>query len=156
MILEGEHLFKGPRQEVWEMFRDPEALSACLPGKSKLTKIDEQHFDGAINIRVGPVSGNFAGGLEVTDEIPPEKCTLVISGRGAAGFVKGIGRIQFVDQGDGITLLQYTGEANIGGTLASVGQRMVDSVAKTMFKAAFDSLDRSLEARLAAKVSGSD
>lgn len=154
MNLEGEHLFKGPRQEVWDMFRDPEALSASLPGKSQLTKIDDQHFEGTINIRIGPVNGSFRGNLEVTDEAPPEKCTLVVQGRGITGFVKGTGHIQFLDQGDGTTLLKYTGEAQIGGTLAGVGQRMIDSVAKTMVKAAFENLNKSLESRLAAKESG--
>ncbi len=154
MNLEGEHLFKGPRPDVWEMIRDPEVLASALPGTQKLNKIDEQHYEGAMNIRIGPVSGAFSGKLEVADEVPPESCTLIVEGKGAPGFAKGTGHVQFEDCGDGTTLLRYNGSVQIGGTLASVGQRMIDSVAKSMIKQAFETLDQALEARLAAKRTG--
>jgi carbon monoxide dehydrogenase subunit G len=154
MNIEGEHVFKGPREDVYEMFRDPEVLGSCIPGTQQLNKIDDQHYEGAINLRVGPVSGTFAGKLEVSDEVPPESCTLSVEGRGSPGFLKGVGHVQFTDQGDGTTLLKYTGDAQIGGTLASVGQRMIDSVSKSIIKQAFDTLDKALEARLAAKSGG--
>ncbi len=156
MNLEGEHLSKGPRQDVWDMIRDPEVLASALPGTQKLNKLDEQHYEGAMNIRIGPVSGAFAGKLEVADEVPPEKCTLIVEGNGAPGFAKGTGYVNFDDCGDGTTLLRYTGSVQIGGTLASVGQRMIDSVAKSMIKQAFETLDKALEARLAAKATGSE
>lgn len=151
MQLEGEHVFKGPREEVYAMFRDPEVLASALPGTQSLNKIDDQHYEGAMNIRIGPVSGSFSGKLEVADEVAPEKCTLIVEGRGAPGFAKGVGRVEFIDQGDGTTLMKYSGDVQIGGTLASVGQRMIDSVAKSMIKTAFETLDKALEARLAAK-----
>jgi uncharacterized protein len=154
MNLEGEHVFKGPREEVYMMFRDPEVLATALPGTQALTKIDDQHYEGAMNIRIGPVSGAFSGKLEVADEVAPEKCTLIVEGRGAPGFAKGTGHVAFTDQGDGTTLLKYSGDVQIGGTLASVGQRMIDSVSKSMIKSAFETLDKALEARLAAKVAG--
>jgi len=154
MKLEGEHVFKGPRAEVYAMFRDPDVLSTCLPGVEKLDKIDDQHYEGAMNLRVGPVSGTFSGKLEVADEIVPEKCTLIVEGKGAPGFAKGTGHVQFIDQEDGITLLKYTGEVQIGGTLASVGQRMIDSVSKSMTRQAFETLDKALEARLLARSTG--
>jgi uncharacterized protein len=151
MNLEGEHLFNDPQQDVWDMIRDPEVLATALPGTQKLNKLDDQHYEGAMNVRIGPVSGAFSGKLEVADEVPPEKCTLIVEGRGAPGFAKGTGHVQFVDNGDGTTLLKYSGDVQIGGTLASVGQRMIDSVSKSMIKQAFDTLDKALEARLAAK-----
>lgn len=154
MNLEGEHVFKGPREDVYMMFRDPEVLASALPGTQSLTKIDDQHYEGAMNIRIGPVSGAFSGKLEVADEVAPEKCTLIVEGRGAPGFAKGTGHVAFTDQGDGTTLLKYSGDVQIGGTLASVGQRMIDSVSKSMIKSAFDTLDKALEARLAAKAAG--
>jgi len=113
----------------------------------KMTKLDESHYEAVLGIRVGPVSANFSGNLSLTDEVPPESVTLVIEGKGGAGFVKGVGYVKFEDLGDETTLLKYTGEANIGGTLASVGQRMIDSVAKSMFKTVFEKLDKILEER---------
>ncbi|MBP9675157.1 MAG: carbon monoxide dehydrogenase subunit G [Anaerolineaceae bacterium] len=147
MKVEGEHLFHAPREVVYEMFNDPDALGAAVPGMQKMVKLDESHYEAAIGIRVGPVSANFSGNLTLTDEVPPESVTLIIEGKGGAGFVKGVGYVKFEDLGDETTLLRYTGEANIGGTLASVGQRMIDSVAKSMFKTVFDKLDKILEER---------
>ena len=90
---------------------------------------------------------HFAGTLALTDENPARKLTLNVDGKGGAGFAKGVGNVQFTDLGDGTTMLKYTGEVNIGGTLASVGQRMIDSVSKSMFKTAFEKLDKTLEER---------
>lgn len=151
MNLEGEHVFKGPRDEVYGMFRDPEVLASALPGTQSLTLIDDNHYEGTMNVRIGPVSGAFSGKLEIADEVAPEKCTLIVEGKGAPGFAKGVGHVNFTEQEDGTTLLKYSGDVQIGGTLASVGQRMIDSVAKSMIKTAFDTLDKALEARLAAK-----
>jgi uncharacterized protein len=151
MNIEGEHVFKGPRQDVWEMFYDPNILAGALPGTQKLDKVSENEYDGIINLRVGPVSGAFTGKLTVSDENPPESCTLTVDGRGSPGFAKGVGHVHFDDPGDGTTLMKYNGEVEIGGTLASVGQRMIDSVSKSMIRQGFDSLDKALEAKLAAK-----
>jgi carbon monoxide dehydrogenase subunit G len=156
MKLEGEHVFNGPREAVWEMFYDPEVLASALPGTQKLEMVAENEYEGAMNVRIGPVSGSFTGKLVISDVVEPESCTLTVDGRGTPGFAKGVGRVQFIDQGDGTTLLKYEGEMNIGGSLASVGQRMIDSVAKTMIRQAFEVLDKALEARLAAKASGSE
>ena len=133
------------------MFRDPDVLASALPGTQALTKIDDQHYEGTMNVRIGMVSGAFSGKLEVADEVAPERCTLIVDGRGAPGFAKGTGKVEFTDQGDGTTLMKYSGDVQIGGTIASVGQRMIDSVSKSMIKTAFDTLDKALEARLAAK-----
>lgn len=151
MQIEGEHLFKGPREDVYMMFRDPDVLASALPGTQALNKIDDQHYEGTMNVRIGMVSGAFSGKLEVADEVAPEHCTLIVDGRGSPGFAKGTGKVDFIDQGDGTTLLKYSGDVQIGGTIASVGQRMIDSVSKSMIKTAFDTLDKALEVRLAAK-----
>ncbi len=149
MKIEGEHIFKGPRKVVYEMFNDPNVLATAVPGMQKLVKTDEQHYEGVINLRIGPVSGTFAGVLAITDEMPPESCTLTVDGKGAPGYARGVGKVHFTEQADGTTLLNYSGDVTIGGTLASVGQRMIDSVAKSMIKTAFETLDKTLEAKMA-------
>lgn len=151
MKIEGEHLFNGPREEVWVMFRDPDVLASALPGTQNINKISDTEFDVTMNVRVGPVSGIFTGKLVISNEVPPESCTLTADGRGGPGFVKGFGNVQFADQGDKTTLLKYDGEFQIGGTIASVGQRMIDSVAKSMIRQGFEVFDKTLEVRLAAK-----
>ena len=89
--------------------------------------------------------------MKITDEVPPESCTLIVDGKGAPGSPRAVGNVNFADQGDGTTLLKYDGEVNIGGTLASVGQRMIDSVSKSMIKTGFGTLDKALEKALAAR-----
>jgi carbon monoxide dehydrogenase subunit G len=147
MIIEGEHVFNGPREAVYDMFNDPNALATAVPGMQKLEKIDESHYEGAIHLRIGPISAVFAGVLGLTDENPPESCTLNVEGKGVAGFAKGVGKVHFTDLGENKTLLKYSGDVNIGGTLASVGQRMIDSVAKSMIKSGLEKLDKTLEER---------
>lgn len=151
MKLEGEYVFNGPRPDVWELVRDPDALVTAIPGTEKLTKISENEYEGKINLRLGPVSGSFAGKLTVSNEVPPESCTLTVEGKGIAGFAKGIGHVTLIEQPEGKTMLKYTGELNIGGRLASVGQRLFDSVSKNMIRQGFDALDKTLAKRMAAK-----
>ena len=145
MKIEGEHVFKGPREEVWEMFYDPEILASALPGTQSLKLINPNEYEGTINLRIGPVSGSFKGNLKITNEKPPESCTLNVDGKGAPGFLKGFGNVHFTDLGDGTTLMKYDGEVAVGGMLASVGQRMIDSVSKIMIKTGFGILDKALE-----------
>jgi carbon monoxide dehydrogenase subunit G len=154
MKLEGEHIFNGPREEVWEMFLDPTVLASALPGTQKLNKISDTEYEGMMNVRIGPVSGAFSGKLVMSEVVSPESCTLTVDGKGAPGFAKGVGRVHFTDQNDGTTLMKYDGEVQIGGTLASVGQRMIDSVSKSMIRQGFESLDMALEARIKAKKEG--
>lgn len=156
MKLEGEYLFNGPRDEVWAMVRDPEVLATCMPGTQTLKQISPTEYEGAINIRIGPVSGSFSGKLTVSNEVPPESCTLTVEGKGAAGFAKGVGNVLLVEQGPDKTLLKYTGELSIGGKLMGVGQRLIDSVGKSIINKGFDTLDKALAARLAAKSVSSD
>lgn len=148
MNIEGEHLFEGPREVVWEMIRDPKVLAKAIPGTQELKEVSPNNYEAAIHLRIGPISSTFSGTLVVSDEVPPESCTLTVDGRGAPGFAKGVGYVKFLDNGDNTTILKYTGDITIGGTLASVGQRMIDSVSKMMIKAGFGTLDKALEEKL--------
>src|SRR5512136_1109017 len=98
MKLEGEHIFHGPRQAVWELVRDPDALAKALPGTETLTKLSENEYEGTMNVRVGPIAGTFSGKVVVSDEVPPASCTLTAEGKGAQGFAKGVGHIQLIAQ----------------------------------------------------------
>jgi len=154
MKLEGEHIFPGPREEVWAMFYDPIVLASAMPGTQKLDKISDQEYQGNIYVRVGLVSGAFSGRLVISDEVPPESCTLTVNGKGAPGFIKGVGHVKFTAQGNVTTQMKYDGDIQIGGTIASVGQRMLDSVSKSMMRQVFESLDKALVERVAAKAEG--
>jgi carbon monoxide dehydrogenase subunit G len=145
----GEYVFNGPREEVWELVRDPEVLATALPGTQSLTPVSENEYEGKMHVRVGPVAGTFSGRVVASDEVPPESYTLMVEGKGAPGFAKGTGHVQLIDQGDGTTLMKYEGEVQIGGRIASVGQRLMDSASKSMIRQGLETLNKALQTRVA-------
>jgi carbon monoxide dehydrogenase subunit G len=147
--IRGEYVFAGPREAVWELLRDPEVLATALPGTQSLTPVSENEYEGEMHVRVGPVAGVFSGRIVASDEVPPESYTLSVEGRGSPGFAKGIGHVQLIDQGDGTTLMKYEGEMQIGGRIASVGQRLMDSASKSMIRQGLETLNQALETRVA-------
>jgi carbon monoxide dehydrogenase subunit G len=149
MKLKGEYIFNGPREKVWELVRDPEVLATALPGTQSLTPVSENEYEGKMHVRVGPVAGVFSGRVAASDEVPPESYTLTVEGKGAPGFAKGTGHVQLMDQGDGTTLMKYEGEMQIGGRIASVGQRLMDTASKSMIRQGLETLNKALETRVA-------
>lgn len=154
MKIDGQYLFHGPQTAAWEIVRDPEVLATALPGTKSLDKVGENEYTGEMNVRIGPVSGLFSGRLVVSNEVPPVSCTLTVEGRGSPGFLSGAGNINLSDQGDGTTLLNYDGEVQIGGRLASVGQRLLDTASKSLIRQGLEAIDLALQARLAAQSTG--
>ncbi len=156
MKIEGEYLFNGSREDVWEIVRDPQVLATALPGTKSLDKVGENEYAGEMNVRVGPVAGLFSGRLIVSNEVEPESCTLTVDGRGSPGFMNGTGNVFLYDQGDSTTLMKYDGEVQIGGKLASVGQRLLDTASKSIIRQGLEALNLALQARVAAKTEGKD
>ena len=149
MKIEGEYIFDGQREDVWKLVRDPEVLASCLPGTQSVQKVSDNEYAGEIKVRIGPISGAFAGKIFVTNEVPPVSCTLTVEGTGKIGFLKGTGNVDMTDQGESKTLMKYTGEVQIGGKVASVGQRLFDTVSKGMIKQGLDKLNGILQQRSA-------
>jgi carbon monoxide dehydrogenase subunit G len=147
MKIAGEHTFNSSREEVWKVVRDPEVLATVLPGTQSLNQLSDTEYEGSINLRIGPVAGSFDGRVIVEDEAPPERCTLSAEAKGSPGFFSGEGTVHLLDQGDGTTLMKYEGEVQIGGKLASVGQRLIDSTSKSMIRQGMQVLDNVLAAR---------
>lgn len=154
MKVEGEYTFDGPREEVWALIRDPEVLSTALPGTQSLEQVNENEYQGEMNIRVGPVGGVFSGRIVVSDEVPPKSCTLTVEGKGKPGFVNGTGHIQLSDQEGGKTHMMYAGDVQIGGRLASVGQRLIDTASKSIIGQGLDTMNQALKARVASQATG--
>jgi carbon monoxide dehydrogenase subunit G len=152
--LEGEYIFDGPREAVWEIVRDPEVLATALPGTQSLEQVSENEYAGKMHVRIGPVSGIFAGKIVVSDEVPPESCTLSVEGRGAPGFANGTGHVRLAEQEGDKTLLKYDGEMQVGGRIASVGQRLIDTASRSMIGQGLESLDNALQARMRAEDEG--
>lgn len=154
MKLQGEYIFDGPREEVWEIIRDPEVLATALPGTQSLEQVGENEYEGTMHVRIGPVAGVFAGKIVVSDEMPPESCKLQVEGKGAPGFANGTGYVTLVEQGDDQTLLQYEGDMQVGGRIASVGQRLIDTASKSMIAQGLESLNNALKVRMLGEEEG--
>lgn len=147
MKLDGEYIFEGPREQVWEMLQDPNILVTALPGAKSMEKVAENKYEGELNLRIGPVAGEFAGQLMISDEKPPESCTLTVEGKGKPGFVNGIGHVFLEELPENRTLMKYEGDLQVGGRLASVGQRLMDTASKSMIRQGLDKLNQDLKAR---------
>ena len=149
MKLEGTYTFNAPRDVVWNALMDPDVLARVMPGCEKLEQIGENQYQGAIKIRVGPVQGKFNGQVQLADINEPDSYTMTVDGKGAPGFMKGEGHVRLEAQGDS-TLMHYSGQAQVGGKIASVGQRLLDSSAKALTKQSLDGLKNQIEARVQA------
>ena len=156
MKLQGDYVFDAPRDVVWKTVLDPNALATSFPGFERLDEVGENTYEGALNIRVGPVQGKFAGTLELSDLDPPNGYVFKMNGKGAAGFVDGVGHLTLTDDEAGKTLLAYDVDAKIGGRIAGVGQRLLDSSAKVLSRQALEGLDGNVAARLAPAAAGAE
>jgi carbon monoxide dehydrogenase subunit G len=145
--IEGVYTISAPRDDVWEALNDPEVLSKSIPGGQELVETGENEYRAKMKIRVGPVQGLFDGNVKLTDIKPPESYHIVVDGRGAPGFVKGEGTLRLEADGDK-TILHYEGDAQVGGRLASVGQRLMDTSAQALIRQSLETLDAQIQARL--------
>src|SRR5882724_3753185 len=140
MKIQGEHTYDVPRALVWKALLDPAVLSRTLPGAAGLEQTGEHSFKGALNVQVGPVKGQFQGTLELTDVVPLMGYHMKLSGSGPAGFMNGQGTIQLADAEGGGTALTYDLDADIGGRIAGVGQRLLESSGKVITRQGLEGL----------------
>ena len=150
MNLNGTFVFNGPRATVFELLQDPTVLVKALPGAPPLTKNGDDRYDGTMKVSIGPVTAaEFAMSVTLSNKVPPASFNMQIEGKGAAGFTRGTAAIELADAPDNAgTLMTYSSDVQIGGRIASVGQRLMESVGKMMMKQALDALNKALEARL--------
>src|ERR1700760_1038476 len=132
IAMPGEVQLPAPREAVWAKLNDPAVLKACIPGCEELDKSEDNAFQAVAKMKVGPVSARFKGKVTLSDLDPPNGYR--ISGEGEGGvavFAKGGATVALADK-DGGTLLTYNVEAQIGGKLAQLGQRLINGSAKKL------------------------
>jgi carbon monoxide dehydrogenase subunit G len=126
----GEYLLPLPRAAVWSALNDPEFLKRCIPGCESFEKLSETEFVAIVRLAVGPVKARFKGKVRLQDLNPPQSYTIVGEGEGGiAGFAKGNAAVTLSDIAEG-TSLSYRAQAQIGGKIAQLGQRLVAGTAK--------------------------
>jgi carbon monoxide dehydrogenase subunit G len=151
--LEGTYTFNAPRDLVWEALMDPQVIADILPGCETMEEVEPNSYRAVIKIKVGPVQGNFEGTVRLSNIQELGSYHMDVSGRGAPGFVTGAGDLRLEPQGND-TLMTYKGTASVGGKLAGVGQRLLDSSAKFIVQQGLDALNKQIQIRAAAKGGG--
>jgi carbon monoxide dehydrogenase subunit G len=141
MEITGEHTFNAPRQKVWDLLLDPAVLKDSLPGCEKLDVVGPDEYTATMKIGVAMIRGTFTGKVKITDKNEPSSYSMSVEGSGPQGQVSGVGALELIDQGE-TTLVRYKGDANIRGTLARVGARVVQPAAKMIVGQFFDRIEK--------------
>ncbi|MDQ3919141.1 MAG: carbon monoxide dehydrogenase subunit G [Acidobacteriota bacterium] len=146
MKIEGTHELRAPRERVWQALVDPAVLQRCIPGCERLEQTGENAYAATLRTGVGAIKGVFNGNVRLEEMRPPAHYRIVVDGKGQPGFLKGAGVLD-LEEKDGGTLIRYAGDVQVGGTLASVGQRMIQGAAKMMAAQFFTSLEAEAQTR---------
>lgn len=137
MKLSGTQMLPAPPGDVWKAITDPVILVKCLPGCERLDPDGPDRFKAAVKFGLAAISGKYAGTLELADKKPPHSLKLRIEGKGIPGFVKGEGHVELKSKG-AQTELTYEGEAQVGGMIAGLGQRMIEAAARKIVAQFFE------------------
>ena len=138
MHLIGERTINLPINATWELLNDAAVLQRCIPGCEELQRKSDFTYSVILQATVGPIKAKFGGSLDLSDIKPLESYNLTFQGSaGAMGFGKGVAKVRLETSGDKATRLQYDVDASVGGKVAQVGSRLVESVAKKMAESFF-------------------
>ncbi len=147
MDMSGEYRIPAPREVVWAGLNDPEILKQSIPGCDELNKVSDTELTAKVTAKVGPVRATFSGKVTLSNIQPPAGYTITGEGQGgAAGFAKGGADVELLEDGDG-TILKYAAKSTVGGKLAQIGSRLIDSTAKKMANDFFERFAAAVAAR---------
>ena len=143
MKIHGTHQIQAPRDRVFAALIDSQVLQRCIPGCESLEKIGDNAYVATMKAGIGPVKGTFKGHVSLEDVQPPMHYRMIVDGKGGPGFVKGTGDFSLNETG-AATDIAYFGEMQVGGVIASVGQRMVEAAAKMLAGKFFSELEKEI------------
>jgi carbon monoxide dehydrogenase subunit G len=148
MKIEGSADIAAPRDRVWAAFLDPAVLAQALPGCEKLEAVGENEYKATMKVGVAAIKGTFEGKVKLSDLEPPQRYRMAVEGSGGPGFVRGAAGMQLSDV-EGGTRVSYDADVQVGGLIASVGQRMLGGVTKMMLDQFFSRMTELLAAKKA-------
>jgi len=139
MELTGEYRIPAPRDKVWQALNDPNVLQRCIPGCESVEKLSDTEFTAKVVLKIGPMTAKFAGKGTLSDLDPPNGYTITGEGQGGvAGFGKGSAKVRLEADGAETTIMRYTAETQVGGKMAQLGARLIDSTSKKLADQFFD------------------
>lgn len=139
MDISATYIFNAPAEKVWNTLMDPQALASCVPGCQSLEPTGENEYQAVVNVGMGPIRGNFTAKVAMTEANPYTSYRLSLSGNSSIGFGSGESQITLNEQ-DGKTTVTVVSQAQAGGSIARVGQRMMESAARTLLDRFFTCL----------------
>jgi uncharacterized protein len=140
MKIEGTQELRAPRERLFQALVDPEVLKRCIPGCERLEGTSDNTFSATLKAGVGPIKGLFIATVRIEELRPPEHYRIVVEGKGQPGFAKGSGDLDLAEEGP-LTIIKYKGDLQVGGTIAGVGQRMIEGAAKMMAAQFFTAIE---------------
>ena len=143
MDMNGSETINAPIDAVWRGLNDPDILRQCIPGCEALDKSSDTEMTATVVLKVGPVKARFEGAVQLSNLNPPHSYTISGEGKGGmVGFAKGGADVSLAEQADGTTVLTYTVKADVGGKIAQLGARLIDSTAKKLAEQFFSSFGK--------------
>ena len=141
MDMNGQERIEAPIDAVWRALNDPEVLKRCIPGCETLEKISDTGMTATVVLRIGPIKASFNGNVELSNLNPPRSYTITGEGKGGiAGFAKGGADVALAEDGPRATILTYTVKADVGGKIAQLGGRLIDTTARKLAAQFFTNL----------------
>jgi len=145
--ISGSYTLPFSREKTYQNLHDPAILSRCVPGCDALEKIGEDEYAMKMKMALAAFSGLFTGKIKITEADPPQSFKMLVEGSGKVGFLKGEGLMNLSPTNETSTELTYDGDVQVGGTIAAVGQRMIDTTAKMMIRKFFEKFIEEVEAK---------
>jgi carbon monoxide dehydrogenase subunit G len=150
--IEGKYVTPLPRERVFPFLIDENVARRCIPGCRQLIRESEDRFAVVLDLGLGSIQGTYQGTVSFSQKISPERLEMIVDGKGKLGFVSGKASLQLAEDEPQTTLITYQGDVQIGGTIAGIGQRMLQGTAKMMagqFFAAIEAEAKAAESELA-------
>ena len=144
MLIKGTYLVAANKEDCYQSLQNPSILENCMPGCQELIKIGEDEYEMKMKMMLASMSALFNGKVKISDQSFPSSFRLIVEGIGKVGFLKGDGLLKLTTQGPG-TLVDYTGEILVGGTISSVGNRLLDTTSRMLIKRFFSKFSTVLQ-----------
>ena len=144
MKVTGRYTLKAPPQQVWDTITNPDKIRGCLPGCDRMELTGDNQYSATLSVGVGAVKGLYEAKITMVDMVPHSSYKMLVEGNGTAGFVRGEGDIKLDEEENGGTVIHVEGDAQVGGTVALVGQRLMSTVSKQMMDRFFRCIGRSI------------
>jgi carbon monoxide dehydrogenase subunit G len=151
MIMNGEEIIPAPRAVVWAAINDTDVLKSCIPGCQSIVRHSPTKMEATVMVKMGPVKAGFSGVVTLSDIDAPNGCRISGEGKGGlAGYAKGGADVKLTDVPEG-TKLSYNVDAQVGGKMAMLGSRLIDSTARSLAGQFFEKFAAAAAAMAGAK-----